>query len=113
MSPFADPDHELAPERVAEALAEGWQVIDVREPHERETGHIAGTRHVALEALTAEADSIDRSRPVVFYCRVGARSAMATQAFRASGYEAFNLAGGIVEWERRGLSLAPGGRTGG
>lgn len=109
MTPFAEAEHELAPERVAEALAEGWQVIDVREPHEREAGHIAGTRHVALDALTAEAESIDRSRPVVFYCRVGARSAMATEAFRASGYEAYNLAGGIVAWERRGLPLAPAG----
>jgi rhodanese-related sulfurtransferase len=112
VSPFADPDHELAPERVAELLAQGWEVIDVREDHEREAGHIAGTRHVELERLAAEAGTIDRDAPVVFYCRVGARSGMAVQAFRASGYEAYNMAGGLTEWARRGLPLAPAADSG-
>ena len=109
MSTFADPQHELAPERVAELLADGWQVIDVREPYEREAGYIAGTRHVELERLAAQAQTIDRSAPVIFYCRLGARSGMATQAFRASGYEAYNMAGGISAWARKGLPLAPDG----
>lgn len=107
MSTFTDPQHELAPERVAELLADGWQVIDVRERYEREAGHIAETRHVELERLASQADTIDRSAPVIFYCRLGARSAMATQAFRASGYDAYNMAGGIAEWARRGLPLEP------
>jgi rhodanese-related sulfurtransferase len=101
-------DHELTPERVAELIDErDWQVIDVREPHEREAGHIAGTRHIELTALTAQAESLDRERPVVFYCRVGARSGMAANAFRASGWEAFNMQGGLVEWAARGLPLEP------
>ena len=42
---------DLEPERVAELLGEepGPQLIDVREPYEREAGHIAGTRHIELE----------------------------------------------------------------
>ena len=31
------------------------QLIDVREPYEREAGHIAGTRHIELVELTAQA----------------------------------------------------------
>lgn len=107
MSAFADSQHQLAPERVSELLAEGWQVIDVREGYEREAGHIADTRHVALERLASKADTIDRSAPVIFYCRLGARSGMATQAFRASGYDAYNMTGGIAEWAQRGLPLEP------
>lgn len=103
-------DHDLPPERVAELVGdERWQVIDVREPHEREAGHIGGTRHVELGRLTAEAQSIDEKRPVVFYCRVGARSGMAAQAFRASGWEAYSMRGGLIEWERTGLPLEPAG----
>ncbi len=113
VSTFADPDHELSPMRVAElARDEGWQVVDVREPYEREAGHIAGSRHIELERLASEAASIDRERPVVFYCRLGARSGMATQAFRAAGYDAYNLTGGISAWDEAGLPLAPeGGRV--
>jgi rhodanese-related sulfurtransferase len=85
------------------------QVIDVREPYEREAGHIEASRHLELTKLTAEAASIDRARPVVFYCRVGARSGMAAEAFRASGYEAYSLDGGLVRWAEQGRPLSPEG----
>ena len=113
MSAFADPQHDLDARQVAERLEdERWQVIDVREPYEREAGHIPDTRHIELERLASQAESIDRERPVIFYCRLGARSAMATQAFRASGYDAYNLTGGITAWADAGLPLAPqGGRV--
>jgi rhodanese-related sulfurtransferase len=113
VSSSGDLQVELPPERVAELVREeGTQLVDVREPYEYEAGRISGARHVELERLAGEADSIDRARPVVFYCRVGARSAMATQAFRAAGYDAYNLAGGLVAWAERGLPLEPeGGRV--
>lgn len=88
---------------------EGWQVIDVREPYEREAGHIAGSRHIELERLASKAETIDRDRPVVFYCRVGSRSGMATQAFRQAGYDAYNLSGGLTAWASAGLPLSPEG----
>jgi rhodanese-related sulfurtransferase len=87
------------------------QVIDVREPYEREAGHIEGSRHVELTRLTGEAGSIQTSSPVVFYCRVGARSRMAAEAFRASGYEAYSLDGGLLRWAEQGLALSPQGGT--
>ena len=108
MSGLAAPEHELTPQRLAEVLQdEHWQVIDVREPYERDAGHLAGTRHIELAQLTARAESVDRERPVVFYCRVGSRSSMAMQAFRAAGYDAYNLTGGIVNWVQAGLPLEP------
>jgi rhodanese-related sulfurtransferase len=61
------------------------QLIDVREPREVEAGRIAGGRHIALAELSARAPEIDRDRVVVFYCRSGSRSAMATEAFRGAG----------------------------
>ena len=110
MSAFTDPERELTPERVAELMREssdGWQVIDVREPHEREAGHLPASRHIELEHLAAQADTIERDHPVVFYCRLGSRSAMATQAFLAAGYDAYNLSGGISAWDAAGLELEP------
>jgi rhodanese-related sulfurtransferase len=43
----------------------------------------------------------------VFYCRLGARSGMASQAFRAAGYEAYNMTGGLTAWAEAGLPLDP------
>ncbi len=102
---------DIDPARVAEWLAEdpSLQVIDVRELYEREAGHIDGTRHIELVRLTSEAASIERERPVIFYCRVGARSSMAAQAFRASGYEAYSMDGGLRRWADEGRPLIPEG----
>jgi len=100
---------ELEPGRVAEWMAEPRppQVIDVREGYERQAGHIEGTRHIELQQLPAQAGTIDRERPVVVYCRVGARSEMAAQALRAAGYEAYSMAGGLLRWHQEGHPLAP------
>ena len=100
---------EVDPERVAGWLAEnpGPQLIDVREAHEREAGHIAESRHIELAALPAEADTVERDRPVVFYCRVGNRSQMAAEAFRGAGFEAYTMVGGLQRWAREGRALSP------
>src|SRR5215210_9026447 len=101
---------ELSPARVAELMRDGAQVVDVREPDEREAGRIPDdSAHIELDRLTAEADSIDRERPVVFYCRSGSRSALAAQAFAAAGYDAHNLDGGLKAWVAEGLPIEPAG----
>ena len=107
---FDRSDHELEPGRVAEMLEQGEaQLIDVREPYEYEAGHIAGAVHIELEHLAGRAGEIDKDRPVVFQCRMGRRSALATQAFAASGYDAYNMAGGLLAWDEAGLPLEPEG----
>jgi rhodanese-related sulfurtransferase len=111
--PLGDDDLEVSPEHAAGALAEGSaQVIDVREDYERAAGHAPGTRHIELANLTGEAGTIDRDRPVIFQCRVGSRSLMAAQAFRRAGYDAYSMAGGLVQWADEGRPLEPeGGRV--
>ena len=99
---------DIEAERVAELQREGTiQLIDVREDYEWDEGRIAGARHLALGELTAQAETIHRETPVVFYCRVGGRSAMAANAFSRAGYEAYTMTGGLLAWEARGLPLEP------
>jgi len=62
---------------------------------------------VELARLTEEAGSFDQERPLVFYCRSGGRSAVATQAFRASGFQAYNMTGGLLAWAAQELPLEP------
>jgi rhodanese-related sulfurtransferase len=110
MGTLGDLQEDLQPERAAQLVRSGEaQLVDVREPYEHEAGRIAGAAHIELDQLAERAAAIDRQRPVIFYCRVGSRSAVAAQAFRASGYEAYNLAGGIVGWVGSGLAIEPEG----
>ena len=83
------------------------QLVDVREPFEYEAGRIAGSRLVPLGELSDASTTIDASAPVVFVCRSGARSAMATEAFAGAGYDAHNLSGGLQAWPAAGLPLEP------
>jgi rhodanese-related sulfurtransferase len=48
---------------------------------------------------------------VIFQCRLGTRSALATEAFRAVGFDAYNMRGGIQAWAEEGLPLEPEGAT--
>ncbi|MDE3134138.1 MAG: rhodanese-like domain-containing protein [Acidobacteriota bacterium] len=99
---------DYTPQQVSELLAAGGvQVIDVRMAHEHEAGHIAGTRLIELSDLSAAADSIDLATPVIFYCRSGSRSAMATEAFLQAGYDAHNMTGGMLAWDAAGLTMEP------
>ena len=110
----ASGDIELEPSAVAERLAQDpeLQLIDVREPYEHEAGHVPDTRLISLTALSSQAGTLQQERPVIFYCRVGSRSLMAAQAFRASGFEAYSMAGGLLRWSDEGRALAPdGGRV--
>jgi rhodanese-related sulfurtransferase len=101
-------DGDYTPQQVAELHDQHQvQLIDVRRPYEYEAGRIIGSRLIVLAELPAQADSIDPGRPVVFYCRSGARSGMAAQAFRRAGYDAHNMTGGLLEWRAAGLPLEP------
>ena len=107
---IADLQEDITPEQAAELLREREaQLLDVREPYEHEAGRIEGSTRVDLETLGEAAQQLDPAKPVVLYCRTGSRSAVATQAFRAAGYDAYNVAGGLTAWVDRGLPIEPDG----
>jgi len=76
------------------------QLIDIREPWEREIGQISGSEHITMSTLLSEIEKISRTKPVVFYCRSGKRSgAVAHHLSKQLGYEnILNLEGGITAW---------------
>jgi molybdopterin/thiamine biosynthesis adenylyltransferase/rhodanese-related sulfurtransferase len=82
--------------------------VDVREPDEWEEGHIPGAVYVPRGRLESRIEGLipDKSRPLVVYCSVGARSAFATKVLAEMGYEdVLNLAGGFADWKRNGFEV--------
>lgn len=73
-------------------------VVDVREPAEYAGGHIPGSRLMPLGTLGARLQDLPRDREIVLVCRSGARSASATQMLLQSGFQAINMAGGMMGW---------------
>jgi rhodanese-related sulfurtransferase len=95
----------ISPEEAA-ALGDA-QLIDVREAYEHEQGHIPGSRNIEVTELTAAAETLDREKPVVFYCRSGDRSSMPAEAFEASGWQAYSIDGGLAAWVEAGQPIEP------
>jgi thiosulfate/3-mercaptopyruvate sulfurtransferase len=97
-------------------------LLDVRTPEEftgrrgnrcdPRQGHIPGARNVEVGELfeapgrpapperVRELVGLPEGAEVVAYCHSGSRSALATLALRAAGYEARNYAGSWHEWSR-------------
>lgn len=88
--------------------AEGEIVlVDVRTEAEFAAGAIAGAKFLPLHMLPLAGDQIPTDKPVVFYCRSGARSAQACAFMTSKGYDkVYNLQGGVMAWARAGLALA-------
>jgi len=97
----SDPDFEITPQALRAKLDRGEpiELLDVREPVEREIAKLANTIEIRVDDLEEHLDELPRDKEIVVYCRTGVRSARAVQLLRVSGFvRARNLAGGINAW---------------
>ncbi len=94
---------DITPAEVAEKIASGADVvlIDVREPHEWNAGHVEQATHIPLAQVPGRLDDIPRDKEVVMICRSGGRSERARQYLAEQGYTRVkNLVGGMQRWSR-------------
>ena len=85
----------------------GLQLVDVRNPGEREAGVIAGARPVPLTQLLDGMSALDPERPTVVYCASGQRSSTAASLLRANGFvRVADVLGGFGAWSGAGLPVA-------
>jgi glyoxylase-like metal-dependent hydrolase (beta-lactamase superfamily II)/rhodanese-related sulfurtransferase len=98
----------LAPELVASAVRSGQlSLIDVRDPSEWSTGHIAGSSSLPLSELgSGRGLSLPDDRPIAVACATGARAALAASLLRRRGYgSAARVRGGVAQLADLGLPL--------
>lgn len=99
--------HEPVPEMTVLELkdlidkAGNFQLIDVREPYERDIASLGGEL-IPLAKIREAAGRIAKDKTVVFYCRSGRRSAEAIRLLQQEfGFDnLFNLKDGILAWSK-------------
>ncbi|NOT28771.1 MAG: molybdopterin-synthase adenylyltransferase MoeB [Acidobacteria bacterium] len=74
-------------------------ILDVREPNEYQINRIPGSTLIPLGELPRRYQEIDRDQEIVALCKMGGRSAKATDFLRSVGFTRVkNLRGGILDW---------------
>ena len=78
------------------------QLIDVRSAGEYAAGHIAGALNVPINQLRSALPTLelDPQRPVVAICQTAHRSPPAVRVLKQAGFEARQLRGGMISWNR-------------
>ncbi len=83
-------------------------VLDVREENEFNAGHILNSRLVPLGKIKENIGDLERyrERPIVVVCRSGQRTTAACVLLGKHGFsQVYNLAGGIMAWQKANLPL--------
>ncbi len=105
---------EWTPSQVHEALANQHEagpdqqeivLVDVREKHEWNEGHVPGAIHVPRGFLELQIEEAvpDKSKTVVLYCAGGVRSLIAGTTLQQMGYKTpISMSGGFGQWKANG-----------
>lgn len=97
--------HLNAPE-LAQWLADDGRarplLLDVREPWEFQTCHIAGAAAMPMQTVPARLAELDADAPVVCICHHGARSMQVAHFLEQNGFaHVINLTGGVHAWAQQ------------
>lgn len=84
------------------------KLIDVREDHEWDDSHAAGSIHLGKGIIERDIETTvpDKDTELILYCGGGYRSALAGEALQKMGYtNVFSLAGGWRAWQEAGAEI--------
>ncbi len=93
------------------AHADGALVVDVREPHEYESGHVPGARLIPLGILAHHAADLPSDRPIYVVCQSGGRSRSAAAFLHQLGHDVRSVLGGTGAWIAAGRPVVRGVRA--
>jgi rhodanese-related sulfurtransferase len=83
-------------------------LLDVRQPEEFRSAHIAGAKLVPLGELDRRLREVPAGRDIVCICATGHRSVPAVRKLTAAGYTARSLHSGMIAWQRARLPVKKG-----
>ncbi|NMO13659.1 rhodanese-like domain-containing protein [Pyxidicoccus fallax] len=81
-------------------MAAGAMLVDVRTPEEFAAGHLPGALNIPVDELPRRFSELGSpDKPLIVYCRSGARSSRAERLLKERGFQdVFNL-GPMSAWE--------------
>lgn len=81
-------------------------LLDVRTPEEFAEGHVPGAKNIPVADIAERAAEVPKDRPVVVYCRSGARVKRANAILRERGYtNLVEMEGSMLAWDAAQLPV--------
>ncbi|WP_246584270.1 rhodanese-like domain-containing protein [Thermus brevis] len=80
-------------------------ILDVREPAEFKDGRIPGAVNIPIRDLPKRIGEIPKGKPIIVYCGIGHRGAMALVFLRGQGYNVKSILGGYKAWTGANLPV--------
>ncbi len=113
VSTLPDGFNGIAPAKAKEQMdAAKPFILDVREPSElKDNGFIAGAVNIPIRTLLKNLDKLpsDKAAPILVYCAIGHRGALALEALNLLGYtNVKSISGGFNAWKAANLPVATG-----
>jgi len=93
--------HRVGVEDFKKELSADVQLVDVRTPEEYAAGHIENALNYNVNGpdFASQVAGLDKSKPVLLYCKMGGRSARAAKALEGMGFTTiYDLEGGYTDW---------------
>lgn len=75
---------------LAELIAQGATIVDVRTKAEYSSGHVKGSINIPLDRIGNDMKQLNKEKPVITCCASGMRSSSAAGMLRANGFDAHN-----------------------
>lgn len=75
---------------LAELIAQGATIVDVRTKAEYSSGHVKGSINIPLDRIGNDMKRLNKEKPVITCCASGMRSSSAAGMLRANGFDAHN-----------------------
>lgn len=89
-----------------EMLGGDVALIDVRETHEYEDGHLPGAKLIPVATVYERRTELPQDKDLLFVCATGQRSALAAEMAAAAGFtKLYNIEGGTKAWRESGRPI--------
>lgn len=99
----------VTPEEMQELTEmEDVQLVDVRTTEEYKEGHIENSQNIDYysDNFEKEIEGLDKSKPVIVYCKSGTRSGKCVDKMKDAGFvKIYDLDGGITKWKFKGYDI--------
>ncbi|MFM5904031.1 MAG: rhodanese-like domain-containing protein [Microbacteriaceae bacterium] len=97
---------EISVSDLALQIETGAWVLDVREDHEFEDGHVPQAHHIPLGVVPDRYLEIPQDEKILVICKSGRRSQVAADFLISKGFSAVSVVGGTDGWIESGREVS-------